>query len=153
MPAHCTHLSLTEDTELCHWAATSGSLLLVHKPHYRGIAIKKGSTFWVDTSTQKQGLASLRTSKSAVPVVTLELDLELEVYTTTQIRVETRLPVPLIMAINTSKPWAISLFSDSRMLLFPYVLLPVCLRARAPRHGLFFCKATHNLVHHSSIRY
>jgi len=44
VPTHCTHLSLTEHTELFHWAVTSGSLLLVQKAHYSRIAIKKGST-------------------------------------------------------------------------------------------------------------
>ena len=57
MPTHCTHLSLTGHTELFHWAVTSGSLLLVHKPHYRRIAIKKGSTLWLQAAVQRQGSA------------------------------------------------------------------------------------------------
>ena len=100
MPTHCTHLSLTEDTDFFHWAVTSGSLLLVHKRHYRRIAIKKGSTLW--EADQKQGSASLRTMKTTVLVVTPQLDMELEAQT----RVETTLDI-LLMAIKTSKPWGI----------------------------------------------
>ena len=101
---HYMHLSLTEYTETFHWAVACGSLLLVHKPHYRRIAIKRGSTLWAqEKANQKQGLVSLRTNKTTVQPVTPELDLELGVYMTTRIRVETRLLVLLIMAINTSK--------------------------------------------------
>ena len=83
VPTHCMNWSLTEYTEVSRWAVTSGSLLLVHKPHYRGIAIKKGLTLWTQAAYQKQGLASLRTMKTIVQVVTPELDMELEATQTT----------------------------------------------------------------------
>ena len=63
-------------------------------------------------NVQEQGSVSLRTSKTTVQVVTPELDMELEVSKTTQTRVETSLNILLTMAINTSKPWGISWFSD-----------------------------------------
>ena len=101
---------------MSHWAVTSGSLLLVHKPHYRGIAIEKGSTLSVKAvkaaNIQEQGSVSLRTIKTTVYLVTPELDMELEVCKTTQTRVETMPSILLIMAINISKPWGISWFSD-----------------------------------------
>ena len=101
VPTHCAHLSLTEHTELFHWAVTSGSLLLVHKPYYRRIAIRKGLILCAQPkANQKQGSVSLRTNKMTAQLVTPELDLELRVYMTTQIRVETRLHVLLIMAIT-----------------------------------------------------
>ena len=116
VPPHCTHLSLTEHTDLFHWAVTSGSLLLVHKPHSRQIAIKKGSTLSVKAAKaanfQEQGSVSLQTINPTVYLVTPELDMELEVCKTTQTRVETRPCILLIMAISISKPWGISWFSD-----------------------------------------
>ena len=66
VPAHCMHLSLTEHTDMFHWAVRSGSLLLVHKPRCRRIATKKGSTLWTQADNQKQGSASLRTMKTTV---------------------------------------------------------------------------------------